>query len=289
MWIVNRAYGRPGIKALTQIAGSTIQGAVSALRSVHVDLNLPVTVFESPHTRRLISGATGLFPKRRRSPKRVITKELLKSLLSSKACEGESETDTLNLNAAFTLAFSGFLRMGEFTWTRAELEQPRTFLNTRPTRRCITMDDGSMEFFLPRSKTDVSKMGVSILIAEAADNVCAIRHMKLLLEQRPESPKAPLFRFVKGRAFTKKRVMNALNLRLARLGIAPGSLTGHSFRRGAAQHAHEMQVPIQEIQHMGRWTSSAVERYYSRSRSHKLRVQRRFSDRQDSGVCITTP
>jgi len=41
--IVNRAYGRLGIKSLIQIAGSTIKGADKALKYVHVDLNLPVT------------------------------------------------------------------------------------------------------------------------------------------------------------------------------------------------------------------------------------------------------
>lgn len=276
-WIVTRAFGSAISRNLHQVSATTLSGYVSALRSVHVDLDLPTEVFESQHIRRLLAGAANLFPKRSRERKLFITRQLLIDLISTRATEGESEHDTLNLNAAFTLAFSGFLRMGEFTWGQKEPQRRRTFAATRPTRGCITFDpyDGAMDFYLPRSKSDTGNNGVNISIVPAPDTACAYQHMKQLLNRTQGSRDDPLFSLTAG-PFTRARVLNALNRRLGKLGIPPGSYTGHSFRRGAAQHAHEMEVPKSEIQYMGRWASNAVERYYQRSRKHQLKMQKIF-------------
>lgn len=243
--------------------------------TTHIDLNIPTHVFECDHVKRLVAGAASLFPKQPGSPKLPITREILIQLLSSTACVGENPSDTLNLNAAFSLAFSGFLRMGEFTWEAGEVRSPCTFAATRPTRRCITFDVDCMEFSLPRSKADKDKQGVTILVVPHNDGACAVSHMTKLIQHIPRAKDGPLFSLKNG-PFTKNRVLNALNARLAHLGIPPGTYTGHSFRRGAAQHAHEMGVPIGEVQFMGRWASDAVERYYRRSRPHQIRLQRRF-------------
>lgn len=278
-WIVTRTYGLTGSATLGQLAGNSISDYVSGLRSVHVDLDLPITIFECPHIRRLIAGASTLFPKRPSLPKLVVTRSLLLRLLSPEAYMGESDADRLTLNAAFALAFSGFLRMGEFTWSTKEVQSTRTFAATRPTRRCITMEDGHMEFFLPRSKTDVKKEGITILLAAAGDAACPVSNMQILLSSLAGSPDSPLFSLNEG-TFTRARVLKRLDRRLANIGIPPGSLTGHSFRKGAAQHAHEMQVPKGEVQYMGRWASEAIERYYKRSRSHQIAMQRKFQTGQ---------
>lgn len=133
-WIVTRAWGIPFSKTLEQVKGRSLSGYVSSLRSVHVDMNWSEGVFDCPHIRRLIAGATNLFPKLHFQPKLPITRSLLLNLLSPKACYGERPLDTLNLNAAFSLAFSAFLRIGEFTWGFKEVARPRTFKAMRPTR-----------------------------------------------------------------------------------------------------------------------------------------------------------
>ncbi|KAG6072987.1 hypothetical protein E4U16_004980 [Claviceps sp. LM84 group G4] len=54
--------------------------------------------------------------------------------------------------------------------------------------------------------------------------------------------------------------------------------TGHSFRRGAAQHAHDMGLSRDDIKALGRWSSDAVDRYYTANKSHHLyNLQRRFT------------
>jgi len=285
-WIVTRAWGAPFSRYLGQVSGSTLSGYISSLRSVHVDLDWPVDVFECPHIRRLLAGAHNLFPKRLGQAKLPITRELLNRLLCPEACLGESATDTLNLNAAFALAFSAFLRMGEFMWKQGEPAQRRQFAITRLTRRCITINSDYMEFFLPRSKTDKQKEGVTIMVAYAEDGACAPTHLRRLFSQVPRAANDPLFELSSG-TFTRNRVLNALNKRLANLGLQPGALTGHSFRKGATQRAHDMEVPTGEIQYMGRWASDSIERYYRRSRSHQLRIQRLFQTGRTVGFATT--
>jgi hypothetical protein len=45
--------------------------------------------------------------------------------------------------------------------------------------------------------------------------------------------------------------------------VDPGGYTGHSLRRGAAQDAHDMGLPRDDIMMLGRWSSDAVDRYYN--------------------------
>ena len=61
----------------------------------------------------------------------------------------------------------------------------------------------------------------------------------------PGDPDAPLFTLQSG-AFTRTRVLQLLNARLRRLAIPPGRYSGHSFRKGAAQHAAD-QHPTKEM------------------------------------------
>lgn len=46
---------------------------------------------------------------------------------------------------------------------------------------------------------------------------------------------------------------------------SPGQFTGHSFRRGAAQHAHDMGIDKGDIQKLGRWAGDSVDQYYHQS------------------------
>ena len=85
-WIVERAWGNstPG---MGQVSGKTLRAYVSALRSIHVDLNLSTLVFESPHIQRLLDGAINLFPakpKRKRlalTPQHPLKSTLTRSLM----------------------------------------------------------------------------------------------------------------------------------------------------------------------------------------------------------------
>ena len=81
-----------------------------------MDLNLLTEVFTSNYITRLINGAINLFPAKKKAKRRKILREILLKLVSLEATRGEIKVNRLNANAAFTTAFAGFIRMGEFTY-----------------------------------------------------------------------------------------------------------------------------------------------------------------------------
>jgi hypothetical protein len=123
-------------------------------------------VFESAHTQRLINGAINLFPARKESqrlPQRLpLTRDVLLKVISPAATAGESTVNRLNANAAFTMAFAGFMRMGKFTHKEGDLKDRAKFKEENLTQRCITYSEADNHYtlFLPRSKTDYDNTGV---------------------------------------------------------------------------------------------------------------------------------
>src|SRR5882762_503390 len=55
-WAIGRATGKSPMKFQGNVKPETITGMLSALRSVHVDRQYPLTPFESPWLKRLING-----------------------------------------------------------------------------------------------------------------------------------------------------------------------------------------------------------------------------------------
>lgn len=239
-WVVQRAFGG-NLEGQGQVAGDTIQKYLAALRSVHVDRGEPVEVFDDHHVRRLVQGARNLFPARAREQRLPITKDVLYRILQPAACQSEHPVDTANLNAAFSMAFAGFLRMGEFTYTPEQLRDERRLATEKPTRRCVTLSRSLDHYrlLLPRSKTDTSNAGVQVVIASARDGCCPTEHLLNLYRQDPQPANAPLFR-LHDKPFSRQNVVQLLRNWLRRCNIAtPEKYKGHSFRRGAAETAHD--------------------------------------------------
>ena len=94
-----------------QLKPSTITNYLSALRSHHIDRQIDTAMFDSPHLLRLVQGARSLFPDRKRERLPII-RDIL-----SKITPTPTSQDDYNINAAFKLAFVGFLHIGEFTHT----------------------------------------------------------------------------------------------------------------------------------------------------------------------------
>ena len=51
---------------------------------------------------------------------------------------------------------------------------------------------------------------------------------------------------------------------------------GHSFRRGAAQHASDNGLGDDDIKTLGRWTSEAFKRYFTADLHQRYLLTRRF-------------
>lgn len=89
---------------------------------------------------------------------------------------------------------------------------------------------------------------------------------------------APLFRLTTGStALVRKLVLDILQSRLQLHNIStPKPYTGHSFRKGAAQHTSDNGMLDQHIQKLGRWTSRAFQLYFETSVSSLYMLSMRF-------------
>lgn len=279
-WIVGRAFGQDDrlIPNQGQIKPATINAYVAALRSVHVDLKLPCTDFDDEFMKRLLAGINSLFPPERPTERAPMTKDVLLRLLDPCAAVGETQLDALHLNAAMTLAFGGFLRTAEFTHSAYEEALP-DFRHLKLTIGGLTISPSldSLQLFLPRSKGDRTHKGVTILMAATNDLACPVRNVTALLQARSFAGSAdPLLTFSWG-GFERDHFLAAVRRRLTVIGLPALHITGHSFRRGAAQHADEAGLSRDQIQILGRWSSDAVDRYYRTSPQHLFTLQRRFA------------
>ena len=71
----------------------------------------------------------------------------------------------------------------------------------------------------------------------------------------------PLFQFLQGTPVTNRFISDKLSSILSFIGINPQFYKGHSFRIGAATHAANLGFSETYIRKLGRWNSSAVNKY----------------------------
>ena len=187
--------------------------------------------------------------------------------------------------AAFTLAFAGFLRVGEFTYHLADLDIGAGFRNWFLTKSSIRISEDSsfMAVNLPASKTDPFRQGVEIIIATSKDKACPVEAMRTFLHvDRHRPPFDPLFtadQFCR-LSFTREHLVHNLCTLATSAGLGAGSWNGHRFRRGATTRAAEVGLPEQQIQALGRWTSATYRSYIQASRDDRIAMSRRFQQPQ---------
>ena len=128
-------------------------------------------------------------PRRERTP---ISCALLIRLLLPEATADEAPIETLALNASFTLAFTTFLRMREFTYLTTALIDRNRFRTMHLTVPRVSLGPDHVVITLPRSKTDVENRGVTIRIARTWDEACVGTHMEKWLQGRPPTEWPPL-------------------------------------------------------------------------------------------------
>ena len=196
-----------------------------------------------------------------------ITKDLLLQMLqrvSQRSREGAT------LYAAFCLAFAGFLRSGEFTYTSKDRDMAN-FGKLFLTRRSVTLFDNHIVIRLPLSKTDRFRKGIDIPISASGNDACPVKALRRLFHWKA-SPDSPLFERAGG--FTREYLVEQVRQILTSLGVK-GHYSGHSFRRGAATSAWEAGLTIEEIMLLGRWKSDSYRRYIDTNRESILAASRR--------------
>ena len=163
--------------------------------------------------------------------------------------------------AAFNLAFFAFLRCSEFTYAGVHKFYQHFDLCTD----CIAFRPNlaspqRITVHLKSSKTDISRQGQSLTIADTSSALCAVAAMqKYFLLARPQQ--GPLFYFQSGRYLTRRVVSNLLKDSSRVAGLPYQCLKGHSFRIGAASVAAAAGLPDWLIKVLGRWSSDCYQLY----------------------------
>ena len=93
---------------------------------------------------------------------------------------------------------------------------------------------------------------------------------------RPRIP-GPLFIHSDGTPLTRPKLVTEVRGALTGDGMDLSRYTGHSFRIGAASSAAQAGVPDSLIQTLGRWRSSAFQRYIRTPTSTLLSVPLRLT------------
>ena len=220
-------------------------------------------VFSHLQLQRCIAGVRRLRGEADTKERRPITRDVLLQILTS-----FDKTTLLGatLHASFCLAFAGFLRIGEFTWSGPDLLQ-HDFRQWFITRRSVTLFDDHIELALPSSKTDPFRKGVTLSITSALDDACPVSSLRNLFKRFPSDPSLPLL-------LTRRLVTDVLRSTLRGFGYS-GNYSSHFFRRGAATSAREAGLSDEEIQLLGRWRSDSYRLYIVTHPARILNASRR--------------
>ncbi len=203
-WAATRIYGTT-LPKQGQIKPNTVLSYLSALKSYHIDRRLSLKDFDEPRMALIIKGGRRLSPSKKWN-RLQITKYILEKITED---EPLSVTD-LNVDIVFKVAWVGFIRMGELTYTAAEAKKA-TFAETGITRSDISFAEGDKYAILrlKQSKTDTEHTGMQMILAAIGQRKCPIAALRRLFIQDPRPANAPLFK-LQSAAFSRQGVVNIL-------------------------------------------------------------------------------
>ena len=154
----------------------------------------------------------------------------------------------------------GFLRCGEFTTTSVNGASPISIGD-------LTLSSTTTTLFFPRSKFDRFNRGVLICYFRTQTALCPIRSLHVYLRVRFQrfselsSIQIPLFLIPNGHPLSRLQFVQRLHLLLSTIGVDASLYSAHSFRIGAASTAANVNLPVCLMKIVGRWSSSAYQRY----------------------------
>ena len=214
---------------------------------------------------KLLRGIKRARTGKKRTRKPMKRKQLLRILNATSYLSAEESSC---FKAALTLAFYGFLRVSEYTYSPAN----RTFLR----RSDIKFSKAHLSVKLRKSKTDqFSKSVVRICGNNKLD--CPVTHMKDYLRLNYNSKDSSLFIF-RRKPLTPKIFNKVFRNLVHRSGLNPKNFSSHSLRSGAASTETECGVLEWLIQKLGRWKSGCYKIYIPDPKKAKFKAQLAMSN-----------
>ena len=252
----------------TNIQYSSVSSLIAGIQ-FHARCLDPSTgsLFSNPSVRLLLQGIKRERPCRRDSRLPLSVQSLYSMVSLLRKGRFGPFMDAM-LEAVILTAFFGFLRLGEFT----------SETNKFDCQSNLCIDDiswGHQCLFinLKRSKSDKERKGCSVAIARSNSKFCPFSSLYHYLGLRKaSSANEPLFVSHSGLPMSRAWFASRFRLLCSWCGLDPKRYTPHSLRIGGATAMAQFVSPA-TLKSMGRWSSSAFERYVRPSPNDVINAQ----------------
>lgn len=175
------------------------------------------------------------------------------------------------LEAVLLMAFYGFLRCGEYT-TKSFHFNPQHDLTFSDL-----IEEHMYSILLKHSKTDRSGKDIHVIIAKTKTIFCPFSSMMKYMLLRPIThPSSPLFIVDGCKPMTRPWFSSKLRDLCLSCDLPPERYSPHSLRIGAATTA-ALHLPTLTLKSLGRWSSSAYQRYVRFHKKEILSAQKLMS------------
>ena len=237
----------------TGYAPSTITTYTSAIGYIH-------KLYEQPDPSASFLIQKTLHALRKNSPqvdsRLPITITILKLLIAASDTVIGHYTDRILFKCMMTVAFFGFLRIGEITVAKNKMDAI--------TLRNIQWDASTKSFSITLTNFKHSVPGKShtiVLKSQTLPNPCPVTMLHNWLAIRPKIP-GLLFTLSDGKGMKREWFDQNLRRCLSFCNLNTKLYKGHSFRIGAATHASlSLGYTDSQIRLLGRWKTDAFKKY----------------------------
>ena len=198
---------------------------------------------------------------RRKNPNKAdlrqpITLQMLRKIMSSLDMVCFSHFEAVAFKAAFSIAFFGFMRVGELAAESLNNVQD-SVLSLEDIN--LFIDRGIQVTFRHAKNNQRGPPQVIWIPHIPNDPLCPVRAMHDYLMIRPPLARTLVCHF-DGSPITRGQFSEVLK-RVIQFCGWPSGFKSHSFRIGAATRAAELGIPDKTIMQMGRWKSDAFKLY----------------------------
>ena len=184
------------------------------------------------------------------------------------------EPDMVMVLAACCMGFFGFMRAGKFTVKSTQEVDQETCLSVQDV--AVDTNPFMVRVHLKQSKTDPFSHGVDIFLGRTDAALCPVAAIIANCPIRPAIVR-PFLVFRDGSPLTRNRLVAAVRSALSHAGVDMAHYSGHSFLVGVATTAARARLSQATIKMLGRWASSAYERYIRTPRESLAAISRCLS------------
>jgi len=244
------------------ISHNTIKVYLAGVRQLHIRQGKTMPLTDSmPRLNQVLQGIKICQSRTsvvRRQPRLPITPDALLKIKATWERQG-IDTDKIMLWAAFTVAF---LRSGELCVGVDGVFDPARDLTAQDVQIDSVNNPQLLKIRLKQSKTDPFRVGADVFMSRTHNKLCPVLALLVWLIRRGNGNQTgPLFYFQSGAPLTRSTFVTRFKEALSAAGIEPARFSGHSFRSGAATAAAKKGLSDATIKQLGRWKSSAYQRY----------------------------